>query len=101
MVMQEAMASGLPCIISTNVGCILRDGVEGYVIPVGDVESLKDRIRRLYFDWELRRTMGVAARTRAEQFTWQEYGRRLCLMYRNVLFGERELARNILDMVEL
>lgn len=101
MAMMEAMASGLPCIISTNVGCILRDRVEGYVIPVGDVESLKDRIRRLYLNPQLRLATGVAARTRAEQFTWQEYGRRLCLMYRNVLSGGRELARNIMDMTEL
>lgn len=101
MAMMEAMASGLPCIVSSNVGCILRDGVEGYVVPVGDVESLKDRIRRLYLNAELRRTMGTAARLRAEQFTWQEYGRRLVHMYRKIVGGERESATDILDMTEL
>jgi glycosyltransferase involved in cell wall biosynthesis len=100
LVMHEAMASGLPCVVTANVGCILRDGVEGFVIPVGDIEMLKDRIRRLYLDIELRQRMGVAARARAEQFSWQEYGRRLALMYRLIVSGERESTSTILDMTQ-
>lgn len=101
LVMHEALASGLPCIVSANVGCTLRDGIEGFVISVGDVEALKDRIRRLYLNPELRRAMGVAARVQAERFTWQEYSRRLILMYQTILSGERESASGILDMREL
>ena len=101
MVTHEAMASVLPCVITTNVGCTLRDGIEGFSVPVGDVEALKDRILRLYLDIGLRRSMGDAARARAEQFNWQEYGRRLALMYRIIVGGRRESASDILDMTEL
>jgi len=100
LVMHEAMASGLPCIVSTNVGCTLRDGVEGFVIPIGDVKALEDRILRLYAEPKLRQTMGMAARARAEQLTWQEYGRRLALMYQMILSDERRSAADILDMTD-
>jgi starch synthase len=99
--MHEAMASGLPCIVSENVGCTLRDGVEGFVIPVGDVAALKDRISRLYRDLSVRRGMGLAARARIEQFTWAQYGRRLGMVYRSVASGERRAAAQILDMLEV
>jgi glycosyltransferase involved in cell wall biosynthesis len=98
MAMQEAMASGLPCIISTNVGCIMQNGIEGIIIPVGDVEALKNGIQRLYGNQELRQRMGIAARIRAEQFTWREYGRRLAAIYRMIHNGERRSASEILDM---
>jgi glycosyltransferase involved in cell wall biosynthesis len=101
LVMHEAMASGLPCIVSTNVGCTLRNGVEGFVISVGDVKALKDRILRLYSTPRLRQAMGMAARARAEKLTWQEYGRRLALMYQIILSNERKSATDILDMTEL
>ncbi len=100
MVMHEALASGLPCVISANVGCVVRDGIEGFIVPVGDVEMLKEQIARLYLNSELRRAVGAAARARAEQFSWQGYSRRLALMYRTILSGERESALDILDMRE-
>ena len=103
IVVAEALASGLPCIISPqngHAGLTVHDGVEGFVIPVGDVETLKDRIRRLYLDAGLRRQMGGAARTRAEHLSWQEFGRRLVLMYRTILSGERNSASDILDLTE-
>jgi glycosyltransferase involved in cell wall biosynthesis len=99
-VMYEAMASGLPCIVSNNVGCALRDGVEGFVIPVGDTEALKDRIERLYRDEQLRAKMGKAARRRAEDLTWEEYGRRLVLVYRKMLGGNQAALPDIMDMTE-
>jgi len=101
LVMQEAMASGLPCIVSANVGCTLKNGLEGFVIPVGDVEALKDRILRLYSNPKLRQIMGIAARARAEKLTWLEYSRRLALMYQIILSNERKSGSDILDMTEL
>lgn len=73
LVTYEALASGLPCIVTAESGSIVRDGIEGFVVPVGDVEALKDRIMRLYLDVELRHRMGKAARRRAEEFTWERY----------------------------
>jgi glycosyltransferase involved in cell wall biosynthesis len=101
LVMHEAMASGLPCIVSENVGCTLRNGVEGFVVPVGDVRALKERILQLYNTPDLRRQMGQAARARAEKLSWENYGHRLVLTYRFLLSGKQRLSTQILDMTQM
>jgi glycosyltransferase involved in cell wall biosynthesis len=73
----EALASGLPVITTPNAGSVVRDGVEGYIVPIRDVEALMDRILRLYRDRDLRTEMGRKARARAECYSWEHYGRRL------------------------
>jgi glycosyltransferase involved in cell wall biosynthesis len=95
----EALASGLPSVVTTSSGALVRDGVEGYVIDPGDLDALKDRVQRLYLDRGLREQMGVAARRRAEQYTWQHFGRRLRLMYEHICKGSSE-STEILDMTE-
>ncbi len=73
----EALASGLPVVCTPNTGSVVRDGVEGFVVPVRDVDALVERLRLLHRDPDLRARMGIAARARAEQFTWAHYGERL------------------------
>jgi len=43
MVIPQAMACGLPVICTANTGGedIVRDGVDGFIIPIRDVEALK------------------------------------------------------------
>ena len=68
MAILEGMAYGLP-IIATRVGAIpevITDGVEGFLVEPGDIESLADRLLRLSMDAELREQMGIAARRRVE-----------------------------------
>lgn len=76
----EALASGLPVITTRNAGAVVRDGEEGFVVPIRDVEALVERIDRLRRDEDLRRAMGAKARARAEQFTWAHYRARLCAL---------------------
>lgn len=76
----EAMASGLPVIASQNAGVsdVLRDGVDGFIVPTRDTEALQDRITRLYHDPVLRRSMGASAAARvAEGFSWDAYTQRM------------------------
>jgi rhamnosyl/mannosyltransferase len=50
MVLQEAMASGLPCItteLGTGTSWVVQDGVTGLVVPPRDPQSLADAIRDL------------------------------------------------------
>src|SRR6516162_9371452 len=61
-VIYEALACGLPCIVSTNAGSAVRDGIEGFVVPVGDPVAIADRLQRLAQDDSLRRCMSLAAR---------------------------------------
>lgn len=65
----EAMAAGLP-VVASRVGGIpeqVADGVTGLLVPVGDAERLAEALRRLLDDPELRRSLGSAGRTRAEE----------------------------------
>jgi glycosyltransferase involved in cell wall biosynthesis len=87
MVVLEAMACGIPAIVSTNTGCsgVVREGKDGYVIPTRDPETLAERILKLYKDPPLRMLMGMNARERALAFTWDTYGDRVAQCYRNIL----------------
>jgi len=65
----EAMAHGLP-VVATSVGGIpeaVSDGVEGFLVPPGDVAALEDRLQRLLSNKALRRQMGEAARRKVER----------------------------------
>jgi len=63
----EAMASGLPVICSFIGGTpdMINDGVDGLLVPKGDVASLTSSIIRLASDTSLRQRLGAAARARA------------------------------------
>jgi glycosyltransferase involved in cell wall biosynthesis len=76
----EALASGLPVVTTRNAGAVVRDGEEGFIVPIRDVEALVERIDRLRRDEDLRQAMGAKARVRAEQFTWAHYRARLCAL---------------------
>ena len=74
MVVIEAMACGLPVIITKNTGA--RDainGAAGFIIDVDDKAALKEKILQLYNDRSLLEIMGKAARIQAEKYTWQQY----------------------------
>lgn len=67
-VVLEAMAAALP-VVATPVGAIpdaVRDGCEGLLVPPRDAESLTAALRSLANDPERRRSLGRAARARAE-----------------------------------
>ncbi len=77
MAVNEALASGLPAIVTPNAGAIVRDGVEGFVVPLRDAAAVADRLARLADDPVLRQRMGAAARTRAEDHDAPAYAARL------------------------
>ena len=65
----EQMAVGLPLIV-TDVGGnaeAVIDGVNGYVVPVGDAGALSDALISMYQNREAQRAMGRASRQRAEE----------------------------------
>jgi len=73
VVTYEALACGLPCIVTPNAGSVARDGVEGLVTPPGDARALAAAMVRLGENPDLRRRMAAAARTRALEFDWPRY----------------------------
>jgi glycosyltransferase involved in cell wall biosynthesis len=81
----EAMASGLPVIVSDIPGntAIVRDGIEGLVVPVDDEDALSAAILTLYRSPELRRQMGQSGRARAmERFSLNVVAEQLEAAYR-------------------
>jgi glycosyltransferase involved in cell wall biosynthesis len=77
----EALASGLPVVTTPNAGSVVREGEEGFLVPIRDVDALAERIERLRRDPALRAAMGRKARARAEAFTWAHYGARLNALF--------------------
>jgi glycosyltransferase involved in cell wall biosynthesis len=90
----EALASGLPVITTPNAGSVVRDGVEGRIVPIRDVEALMAAIEQLYRDAPVRRAMALAARARAEEYTWAHYADRLAAHLRDWLTQRSEQQRD-------
>ena len=80
MVLIEAMSCGLP-VVSYDCPCgpkdIIRDGKNGFLVPVGDEEAMADRICRLIEDESLRKMMGASAFERSTDYSTE----RICQMW--------------------
>ncbi|MCB1609826.1 MAG: glycosyltransferase family 4 protein [Xanthomonadales bacterium] len=66
LVVNEAMACGVPAIVSDQVGCaddLVRHGQTGLVFPMGDIPALGSAISEMASTPERRRAMGEAARS--------------------------------------
>lgn len=63
----EAMACSVP-VVSSDIGGLPElniDNETGFLCPLGDIEALTDRVRRILLDDELQARMAAAARKRA------------------------------------
>jgi len=88
MVQPQAMACGLPVICTTNTGGenIVRDGKDGFVIPIRDVEKLKEKLVYLYENPEICWKMGESAKQRVSRgFSWDDYGDKIIKLYADIL----------------
>jgi glycosyltransferase involved in cell wall biosynthesis len=74
-VVAEAMASGIPVIVTNNTGAsdIVVDGVNGYVVPIADSDAIRDRLAHLAAHPSLLRDMGRAARETACSLTFEKF----------------------------
>jgi glycosyltransferase involved in cell wall biosynthesis len=88
MVIVQAMACGLPVIASENTGGpdLVENSKEGFIIPIRDVEKLKEKILYLYEHPKEQARMGEAAKAKvSEGFTWDDYGDRMVAEYSRIL----------------
>jgi glycosyltransferase involved in cell wall biosynthesis len=46
-VVYEALSYGLPVICTSNTGSIVRDGKEGFIVPIRSSEAIVDRVQKL------------------------------------------------------
>ena len=68
-VVLEAAAMSVPSIVSDGTGVVdsVVDGETGLVVPVEDAQELANALLRLIADEDLRTSLGVAARVRAQR----------------------------------
>ena len=73
----EALACGVPVVTTLEAGSVVRDGIDGRIVPSRDPEALANAIAEIVEDRQKRERMSRAARDRARDYTWERYGERL------------------------
>ncbi len=63
---------------------VVTDGVNGFLVDVGDVERMAERIVRLLSDETLRTRMGTAGVQTAARYAWPEVAMQYERLYRSV-----------------
>jgi glycosyltransferase involved in cell wall biosynthesis len=92
----EQMATEIPIAASDHGGTkeIVRDGVDGFIVPQGTVTPLAAALRKLLAEPARRREMGVSARRRiVDEFTIERLARRTLEAYREALSVHRHRLR--------
>ena len=72
VVVNQALGAGLPVITTETVGAahdLVREGVNGLIVPSGEATPLAEALLQLGHDQTLRESMGQHSRTRSKQIT--------------------------------
>jgi glycosyltransferase involved in cell wall biosynthesis len=87
MVVAEALASGVPVLVSEMVGArdLVHEGRTGWVVPVEDTAALAARMSWCARHPEAVQALGEDCRRAAESATWPAYHRRLADLLREIL----------------
>ncbi len=96
MVVLEAMAGGLPVMISNRVGAkdLVREGENGFVIDhSSDYDYTASRLK-LLLDESIRRKMSAAAFQTASLNTWDRVAAKYSDLYQEILDAKRETPNN-------
>lgn len=91
----EAMACGVPVIVTRNVGMadLMTDGEEGFIVEPFDAEPIAARLESLYRNSKLAADMGVAAaRTAHRVGSWKSYADRVVALHRALLAKPADAA---------
>lgn len=80
----EAMAMGIPLIVSDGGALPEVAGDSALIFKAGDAEGLRECLERMLDDKNLRESLVARGRSRAEQFKWERVIPRYLSMYRRV-----------------
>jgi glycosyltransferase involved in cell wall biosynthesis len=74
LVVLQAMAAGLPVIVTEHAaGDIVRDGVDGFHVPIRSPQAIVQKLTLMHENPSLRMEMSRNASQRAQHFTWQRF----------------------------
>jgi D-inositol-3-phosphate glycosyltransferase len=99
MVALEAMACGTP-VIASKVGGLtsfIQDETTGFLVPEEDEKSLAEKILTLLNNPSLRDSVGIKARSRAREFSWQSIARQMISLYQHLLDERDNDAKEQMD----
>jgi phosphatidylinositol alpha-mannosyltransferase len=84
MVLTEAFAAGTPVVASDIPGYrdVVRDGMDGVLVPRGDGTALAETLRDLALDPARRDALAVEARAHARRYAWPTVAGELLEVYR-------------------
>lgn len=86
-ILLDVLDFGIP-VVATRVGGIpeiVEDSVNGMLVEVGDIESMRDALLTLHSDADLRASIGAAGRQTAAAHTASTMAERYRMLYRSVL----------------
>jgi glycosyltransferase involved in cell wall biosynthesis len=81
------MAAGIPAVATmvAATSLLIKDGVNGLLIPPNNVSSLADSMLSLWKDKEKRAILSGNGRETAKRYYWEEYAVKLMRIYSEVL----------------
>ena len=77
----EALASGLPCIVTRNVGSVIKDGREGIIIDTKNIQNIITSIVYLLENPERVREMSRETQMTILKYEWSAYTTKMCRFY--------------------
>jgi glycosyltransferase involved in cell wall biosynthesis len=92
MVLNEAAAAGLPLVATEEAGAardLIEDGRNGFRVPAGDIDALRDRLSRLADDPKLRAAAGARSRELAQRFTPASWADGVARLAKRATIGRR------------
>jgi phosphatidylinositol alpha-mannosyltransferase len=87
MVLTEAFAAGTPVVASDIAGYreVVRDGVDGVLVPAGDAQAIAETLRELYFEPDRRRAMALEAARGVQRFAWPRVAEQVLEAYEEAI----------------
>jgi phosphatidyl-myo-inositol alpha-mannosyltransferase len=95
VILVEAMAAGLPIVASRIRGYdeVIRDGVEGFLVPPRNPVAVAEAAGRILEDSSLAARMAAVGRERARAFDWEVVSAQLEDLYRGAIASGRPSLR--------
>lgn len=81
----EAMACGIPGIVTYNSGSVIEDSKEGFIIPIQNPKEIKNKLEKLYKDKKLLSKLSKNAREKAKKYGPDLYSSSVIEVYKKCL----------------